>query len=89
MAIFQVDHKRDPCVEIVEELRRDLGDKAKILIFAEKQITTDFLGSYLCELDFPSTTMHGARDQQQREEALRKFRRGICPILGKKKVDLQ
>jgi len=42
---------------------------------------TDFLGSYLCQNEIKSTTIHGDRLQEEREEALRQFTRGNMPVL--------
>lgn len=51
------------------------------LVFVETKRAADFLASILSQSGFPTTSIHGDRFQQQREEALRDFRSGRCSIL--------
>ncbi|XKL61146.1 hypothetical protein PGB90_008203 [Kerria lacca] len=51
------------------------------LIFVEEKRTTDFVASYLSSTKYPTTSMHGDRFQQQREEALRDFKNKRMHIL--------
>lgn len=53
----------------------------KTLVFVQTKRMADLLGALLCLDGYPSTTMHGDRDQRQREEALRRFKSGQCPVL--------
>lgn len=53
----------------------------KTLIFVETKRQADFIASKLCQMKFPSTSIHGDRQQQEREEALASFKSGETPIL--------
>ncbi|XP_044164157.1 probable ATP-dependent RNA helicase DDX4 [Acropora millepora] len=53
----------------------------RTLVFVESKRGADFLASLLSQEGFPTTSIHGDRLQQQREEALEDFRRGRCPVL--------
>lgn len=68
--------KRDKLVEI---LGTEGGNRN--LVFVQTKRMADFLASYLCQNGFPSTSIHGDRYQQQREEALREFRSGQQTVL--------
>lgn len=68
--------KRDKLVEL---LGAEGGNKN--LVFVETKRSADFLASFLSQSGFPTTSIHGDRFQEQREEALRDFRAGRCPIL--------
>ncbi|XP_027056411.1 probable ATP-dependent RNA helicase DDX4 [Pocillopora damicornis] len=53
----------------------------RTLVFVESKRGADFLASLLSQEGFPTTSIHGDRLQQEREEALRDFRLGRCPVL--------
>lgn len=76
--IYQVAtfEKREKLMEILKE-----EDPEGTIVFVAKKINADFLASYLSEMQISSTSMHGARLQQQREEALREFTNGKRKIL--------
>ena len=68
--------------EVVGELLRE--KQAKILIFTSRKKTADFLGGVLSEAlpqGVRATTIHGDREQREREIALGDFRSGRMPIL--------
>ena len=44
-------------------------------------LQADCLGMELCEQEFSSTTIHGDREQPEREQALRDFKRGRHMLL--------
>jgi probable ATP-dependent RNA helicase DDX4 len=77
-AVMEVDDasKRDKLVEI---LGNEGGNRN--LVFVQTKRLADFLASYLCQNGFPTTSIHGDRFQQQREEALREFRAGQQTVL--------
>lgn len=58
-----------------------LADKELTLVFVEKQRTADFIAAFLSENNFPTTSIHGARLQSQREQALSDFKYGRMPTL--------
>lgn len=51
------------------------------LIFVETKKGADSLEDFLHNDNHPVTSIHGDRSQREREEALRVFRNGDCPIL--------
>uniref|UniRef100_A0A1D1YPU6 RNA helicase n=1 Tax=Anthurium amnicola TaxID=1678845 RepID=A0A1D1YPU6_9ARAE len=57
------------------------GKQALTLVFVETKKGADSLENWLCMNNFPATTIHGDRTQQERELALRSFKSGATPIL--------
>ncbi|GMT28700.1 hypothetical protein PFISCL1PPCAC_19997, partial [Pristionchus fissidentatus] len=55
--------------------------KQKTLVFVSSKKMADSLGVFLSESALPTTTIHGDREQAQREAALNDFRRGKTPVL--------
>lgn len=53
----------------------------RTLVFANHKTTVDTLDDYLFSLSFPCTSIHSDRTQREREDALRAFRAGRCPIM--------
>ncbi|RTG80908.1 ATP-dependent RNA helicase DDX3X, partial [Schistosoma bovis] len=51
------------------------------LVFVETKRGADVLAKFLCQLNFPVTSIHGDRPQTEREHALQSFRSGRTPIL--------
>lgn len=62
-----------------EEVRLRNGDGT--MIFVETKRQADFLAGYLCENGHRTTSIHGDRTQQQREEALDDFKQRRMNIL--------
>lgn len=62
--------------EMVQEM--DLG---RTVIFVETKRLADFLAVTFSEGSIPTTSIHGDREQFQREEALRDFRNGTMRVL--------
>lgn len=52
-----------------------------ILIFVEMKRTADNLEDYLVDRGFQCATLHGDKDQTQREKVLREFKSGKVPIM--------
>jgi ATP-dependent RNA helicase DDX3X len=52
-----------------------------ILVFVEKKRTADFLEHHLYRDGINAISIHGDKSQRDREDALKRFRRGQCPIL--------
>ncbi|PVI08473.1 DEAD-domain-containing protein [Periconia macrospinosa] len=72
----------------VTELIRQLGnlfgadENAQVLIFVERQENAEDLLSKLHKAKYYAVdTIHGAKDQSDRTEAIDKFKRGVLPIL--------
>ncbi|KAF9426390.1 DEAD-box ATP-dependent RNA helicase [Podila epigama] len=57
------------------------GDLGLTLIFVETKRMADSLSDFLLNQNFPATSIHGDRTQQERERALDMFRSGRCPIM--------
>lgn len=78
--------KKDRLVELLQddidnEMNRSGVYKKKTLVFVEQKRMADMLASNLSLRNVPATTIHGDRDQRQREQALRDFRTGKMCIL--------
>ena len=71
--------KRNKLKELLE--RESATTLPRTLVFVEMKKTADFIAAFLSENNFPTTSMHGDRMQQQREEALRDFKSGKMGIL--------
>jgi ATP-dependent RNA helicase DDX3X len=54
---------------------------ARTLIFVNSKRAADEVDDYLFNLDLPCTSIHSDRTQKEREDALRAFRTGKCPIM--------
>jgi len=74
----QVDkfNKRNKLVEILKEEGCE-----RTLVFVETKRNADFLATYLSENDFQTTSIHGDRQQREREEALTDFKKSKRNIL--------
>nr|BAB13307.1 vasa-related protein CnVAS1 [Hydra vulgaris] len=68
--------KRDKLIEIL-----DTEGTNRNLVFVQTKRLADFLASYLCQNGFHTTSIHGDRLQQQREEALAEFKAGTQHVL--------
>lgn len=59
----------------------DPSAESLTLVFVETKKGADTLEEYLGKMGYPVTSIHGDRTQREREDALRRFRAGIAPIL--------
>lgn len=76
LPVTQYD-KREKLVSILNDVEK----VEKTLIFVDKKQAADFLATYLSQSEFMATSVHGDRQQSQREEAVNDFKRGKMPIL--------
>jgi ATP-dependent RNA helicase DDX46/PRP5 len=53
----------------------------RALIFVERQETAEDLLSKLLKRSYPCNTLHGAKDQTDRTDAINDFKNGVCPVL--------
>uniref|UniRef100_A0A1I7TCE4 RNA helicase n=1 Tax=Caenorhabditis tropicalis TaxID=1561998 RepID=A0A1I7TCE4_9PELO len=53
----------------------------KTIVFVSQRAMADTLASILSSAQVPAITIHGAREQRERSEALRHFRNGTKPVL--------
>ncbi|TRY84239.1 hypothetical protein DNTS_028933 [Danionella cerebrum] len=51
------------------------------MVFVETKRSADFIATFLCQEKLPTTSIHGDREQREREKALGDFRSGQCPVL--------
>ncbi|KAL7636214.1 UNVERIFIED_CONTAM: hypothetical protein RMT77_012971 [Armadillidium vulgare] len=79
------DDKRSFLLDILNADGLDKASEANkeslTLVFVETKKGADALEDYLYHRNYPVTSIHGDRTQREREEALRVFRGGQCPIL--------
>jgi len=74
--------KREKLMDIVRDSSQENnGQPMKTLVFVETKKNADFIASYLCQSDFAATSIHGDRQQREREEALKDFKANNKPIL--------
>lgn len=77
--------KRSYLLDLLSTTFKDGGTEyapdSLTLIFVETKKGADALEDFLYKYKHPVTSIHGDRTQKEREEALRCFRSGICPIL--------
>ncbi|XP_077461382.1 putative ATP-dependent RNA helicase DDX4 isoform X2 [Stigmatopora argus] len=55
--------------------------KERAMVFVNTRRQADFIATFLCMEKLPTTSIHGDREQREREQALADFRTGKCPIL--------
>ena len=53
----------------------------RTIIFVNSKRTCDEIDDYLFNIGLPVTAIHSDRTQREREDAIRAFRSGKCPIL--------
>uniref|UniRef100_A0A3B4XND6 RNA helicase n=1 Tax=Seriola lalandi dorsalis TaxID=1841481 RepID=A0A3B4XND6_SERLL len=53
----------------------------RTMVFVETKRQADFIATFLCQEKVPTTSIHGDREQREREQALADFRSGRCPVL--------
>ncbi|KAI3836818.1 hypothetical protein MKW98_005151 [Papaver atlanticum] len=63
------------------ELLGEWYEKGKILIFVQSQATCDSLLKNLFSHGYACLSLHGAKDQMDRESAISDFRNDVCKIL--------
>ncbi|CAH9068249.1 unnamed protein product [Cuscuta epithymum] len=81
--LVQNNDKRSHLMDLLHAHRANglNGQQALTLVFVETKKGADALEHWLCTNGFPATSIHGDRSQQERELALRSFKRGDTPIL--------
>lgn len=75
------DEKTETLYQVLMEDKKKEGKLRKTLVFVCKQSTTDIVSLYLCHHDIPAISIHGGREQEQREQALIGFRKGEIKVL--------
>ncbi|XP_072570927.1 probable ATP-dependent RNA helicase DDX4 isoform X3 [Paramormyrops kingsleyae] len=68
--------KRDQLVELLNTTGTE-----RTMVFVETKRKADFIATFLCQENISTTSIHGDREQREREQALGDFRSGKCPVL--------
>ncbi|XP_035759615.1 probable ATP-dependent RNA helicase DDX4 [Egretta garzetta] len=68
--------KRDKLIEILQSIGHE-----RTMVFVDKKKKADYIAAFLCQEKIPATSIHGDREQREREVALQDFRSGRCPVL--------
>lgn len=58
-----------------------LDDCKGTMVFVEQKRNADFIAVFLSEKNYPTTSIHGDREQPEREQALRDFKSNKMKIL--------
>ncbi|EPY75450.1 DEAD box protein 53 [Camelus bactrianus] len=66
---------------LVQEFLQSLSPKDKVILFVSRKLVADDLSSDLCIHGIPVQSLHGDREQSDREQALEDFRSGKVKIL--------
>ncbi|TKA52778.1 hypothetical protein B0A55_12521, partial [Friedmanniomyces simplex] len=70
------DKKKEKCYDLLMA-----SEPGRTLIFCNAKPAVDLMDDFLYNRGLPTTSIHSDRSQQEREDALRCFRTGVCPIL--------
>ncbi|CAN2391457.1 piRNA biosynthetic process, partial [Pristimantis euphronides] len=68
--------KKDKLLEILQNIGHE-----RTMVFVKTKKKADFIATVLCQEKIPSTSIHGDREQREREKALNDFRSGQCPVI--------
>ncbi|KAF7655139.1 hypothetical protein LDENG_00060090 [Lucifuga dentata] len=68
--------KRDHLLNILKSTGTE-----RTVVFVETKRQADFIATFLCQEKVQTTSIHGDREQRERELALADFRCGKCPVL--------
>ncbi|KAG7236090.1 hypothetical protein INR49_001371 [Caranx melampygus] len=66
--------------EQLVDLLKTTGSE-RTMVFVETKRQADFIATFLSQTKIPTTSIHGDREQREREKALADFRSGKCPVL--------
>lgn len=69
------------CRNVINIKTRNAGPESLTLVFVETKKGADSLEHFLYQEGYPATSIHGDRSQREREDALKQFRQGKCPIM--------
>ncbi|KAM6289868.1 putative ATP-dependent RNA helicase DDX4 [Aegotheles albertisi] len=77
-SILQVPQysRRDKLIEILQSTGHE-----RTMVFVDRKKKADYIAAFLCQENIPATSIHGDREQRERELALQDFRSGKCPVL--------
>lgn len=77
----------------LKKILQSLGPEDKVIVFTQTKATADVLSGFLSAQAIEATSIHGDRLQEQREQALREFKRGtkkclVASPVGERGLDL-
>jgi len=78
------DQKPKYLLKTIQDTARHQGPSESIdltLVFVETKRRADMIELFLQNKDVPAVSIHGDKSQREREEALKLFRNGKCPVL--------
>ena len=58
-----------------------IDDCQGTIVFVEQKRQADFIAAFLCELNYPTTSIHGDCRQPEREKAIRDFKTKTMKVL--------
>ncbi|KFQ00906.1 putative ATP-dependent RNA helicase DDX4, partial [Leptosomus discolor] len=68
--------KRDKLIEILQSIGHE-----RTVVFVDKKKKADYIAAFLCQQKITATSIHGDREQREREIALQDFRSGKSQVL--------
>ncbi|CAJ0934481.1 unnamed protein product, partial [Ranitomeya imitator] len=68
--------KRNKLLEILQSIGSE-----RTMVFVKTKKKADFIAAFLCQEQIKTTSIHGDREQPEREKALTYFRTGQCPVI--------
>ncbi|XP_028252053.1 putative ATP-dependent RNA helicase DDX4 isoform X2 [Parambassis ranga] len=68
--------KREQLIDVLKTTGSE-----RTMVFVETKRQADFIAAFLCQEKVPTTSIHGDREQPEREKALADFRSSKCPVL--------
>uniref|UniRef100_A0A8C5MGU9 Probable ATP-dependent RNA helicase DDX4 n=1 Tax=Leptobrachium leishanense TaxID=445787 RepID=A0A8C5MGU9_9ANUR len=69
--------KREKLLEILNNIGNE-----RTMVFVKTKKSADFIASFLCQQNINTTSIHGDREQREREIALYDFKSGKCSVLA-------
>ncbi|KAK1062861.1 pre-mRNA processing RNA-helicase [Friedmanniomyces endolithicus] len=74
------DTKPHRMLQLLGELH-DVDEDARSLIFVERQETADKLLMFVNKKGYPGVSIHGGREQNDRDQAIADFKNGASPVM--------
>ncbi|KAK0273861.1 pre-mRNA processing RNA-helicase [Friedmanniomyces endolithicus] len=74
------DTKSHRMLQLLGELH-DVDEDARSLIFVERQETADKLLMFVNKKGYPGVSIHGGREQNDRDQAIADFKNGASPVM--------
>jgi superfamily II DNA/RNA helicase len=78
---FLFIRENDKLNKLLSVLEINMTQSSRVLIFCQTKNRTDYVTSKLREQGWPALSMHGSRNQREREWVISEFRTGQAPIM--------